>query len=291
MEQMLALWSRLEKGVQNWSSFIQPIAQADVLRLDQLHPLISGNKALKLYGWWQTYAREREERTWLTFGGAHSNHLHASAAFAQAMGISLVCVVRGYDEAPRTSTLLDCEAMGATLVFADKKTYARRYDSDFQQELAERYQALVIGEGGRGEWGELGCEALASACQGYDQVWLAVGSGTTALGLAKGLAKQGCRSEVVGVNVVSDQGAMLQHFKDEMPPRVPWQLIEGAFGGFGKVPQAVREALERYDALGLPLDPVYTAKLFLAYEQQHDATKRVLLIHSGGLQGRRALSL
>ncbi|UTW49444.1 1-aminocyclopropane-1-carboxylate deaminase/D-cysteine desulfhydrase [Bacterioplanoides sp. SCSIO 12839] len=284
-------------------SLIEPVVNlsaCDVLRLDQIDAQISGNKVFKLLGHLQR-AEEQGFTKLLSFGGPYSNHLHALAAVGERLDIPTVGVVRGYSHVPLTPTLEDCQAMGMALVFADKKTYVQRYLADYQQQLATEYKAYVIGEGGQGASGEEGCELLARYCQRsdslpYDEVWLAVGTGTTALGLAKALHRQGSQCRVVGVNAVADQGECLQRWQQNMPS-ANWQLFDQYHhGGFGKCPEVLRALIQRYDQQDLPLDPVYTAKLFWAYEQQllldpELAEKRVLLVHSGGLQGRRGFSL
>lgn len=279
-----------------WQHFLQPLPAAavvpltaDVLRLDQVDPGLSGNKWLKLQGWWQQFQAGAYQAL-LSFGGAHSNHLHALAHLAARAQVPLRLLVRGYAAAPLTPTLQDCLALGAQLEFLDRSQWARRYDGVWQQALADRYQALVIPEGGAGEPGLQGCRALASIACRYDQVWLAVGSGTTALGLAQGLAAQGARTVLVGVNAVADQGERRRQWQQQMPEAVHWQLLDDAHGGgFARCSGELLALIRRYDALGLPLEPVYTAKLVQALEQRATALagQRVLLLHSGGLQGRR----
>lgn len=271
--------------------------QVDMLRLDQLDRAISGNKAFKLLGHVQTAASQEYNRI-LSFGGPFSNHLHALAAAGQRFGFATVGVVRGYQNLPLTETLKDCQRWGMTLIFANKKTYARRYEEEYRAQLSREWQAHVAEEGGAGVDGETGCQLLAPYCQGYDEVWLAVGTGTTALGLAKSLPS-GCR--LVGVNVVADQGERLRHWQQHMPG-CSWRLLDHFHGGgFGRCPQALTQLIERYDEMNIPLDPVYTAKLIWAFEQEglvpgpHEgsgvADKKILLIHTGGLQGRRGYDL
>lgn len=270
-----------------------PGGGADVLRLDRLHPLISGNKAFKLQPFLQRFAASPHRRL-LSFGGPFSNHLHALAALGRAAAVPVVLVVRGYAHLPLTPTLQDCADWGAELVFVDKKTYAGRYDPQWQQALSAEYDALVIGEGGAGE-GVTGCRVLATACAGYDEVWLACGTGTTALGLAQGLSEQKLACRVVGVNAVADQGALVRAWHQQMPADVDWRVVEDAHGGgFGRSGPELLQLIERLDQQGLPLEPVYTGKLLQAYEQavaRGECRGRVLLVHSGGLQGRRGYGL
>lgn len=262
----------------------------DILRLDRLDAVLSGNKLFKLAGHLAQFA-SGGRRCLLSFGGPFSNHLHALAAAGQRLGIPVVLIVRGYQQLPLTPTLADCVSWGAQLVFADRRTYARRYDPDWQQQLAAQYDALVIPEGGGGEAGLSGCRVIGELAQTYDQLWLAVGSGTTALGLAPQVG--GC--EIVGVNAVADQGERRRHWQQTMPAAVRWRLLDDAHcGGFARRNDALMECIRRWDAAGLALDPVYTGKLMLAYERalaRGDlAGQRVLLIHSGGLQGRRGVA-
>lgn len=280
-----------------WASYLQAFPAtrvapgSDILRLDLLDARLSGNKPLKLAGWLDVF-RQSGRRRLLSFGGVHSNHLHALAVLASVERIPLTLVVRGYESAALTSTLQDCLTLGADLQFVDRMTYARRYDVCWQQELATLQDALVIPEGGGGEPGLAGCRLLAPTAAAYDDVWLAVGSGTTAMGIAQGLAALGSRTRLVGVNAVADQGERLRHWQRDMPASCDWTLIETAeLGGFARCPSRLLELIHVYDTCGLPLDPVYTARLVWAFEHFADPGRRSLLIHSGGLQGRRGYGL
>ena len=264
--------------------------QATVLRLDRLDPVISGNKAYKLLGHIERAQAMNVTRI-VSFGGPFSNHLHALAAVGKRLGLETIGIVRGYEHLPLTETLQDCQSYGMQLVFADKKRYARRYQADYQQQLANEFQAYVIEEGGAGPEGLKGCQLLAPYCQEFDQVWLAVGTGTTALGLANALQQQQSTCRVVGVNVVADHGERQAAWQQMMTGN-NWKLLDDYhFGGFARTNKQLHEMIREFDVSGLPLDPVYTAKLVYAYlkerERQALIDQRVLLIHSGGLQGRR----
>lgn len=287
-------WQAYCQNIFHLSSFSQ---QVDCLRLDQIHPVLSGNKPLKLLGWLEHF-QQSGYTSLLSFGGPYSNHLHALAYLGQCLNIPTVLVVRGYAQQPLTPTLQDCQNWGATLVFADKKSYSKRYQPDYQQALAVQYHALVIGEGGSASaekqgLGERGCESLADLAQHYQQVWLAVGSGTTALGLAQGLVKRAASTQLLGVNVVADQGERYRHWQQHMPKPLSWRLLEDAHcGGFAKVTPELLDLIERYQGWNLPLEPIYSAKLLLAFERQQQQNKaaKVLLVHGGGLQGRRGFA-
>lgn len=261
-------------------------SHAQILRLDLIDPLISGNKAYKLFGHLEPF-RLSQYTQLLSFGGRYSNHLHALAALGARYAYSTVGVVLGYPQQPLTPTLLDCQRFGMTLHFVDRKTYAKRYQQTWQQHLAQQFDAYVIGEGGEGELGQQGCRLLAPYVQQYDEVWLPVGTGTTALGLASVLPQH---TTLVGVNAVADQGAQWANWQALLTPQ-SWRLLDQYHGGgFARTPHEVWSLIDRYDAAQLPLDPVYTAKMVWAFEQEWQAGRvrgSVLLIHTGGLQGRR----
>lgn len=277
-------------------SFANNDSLVDVLRLDQLHPYLSGNKAFKLTGHLQAFAQAGGSRL-LSFGGVWSNHLHALAFLGKQLSIPTIGLVRGYEELPLTPTLQDCQAWGMKLVFCNKKEYAQRYDSAWLEALATQWQAYVIPEGGAGSAGERGFHLLSSCFDHYDEVWLAAGTGTTALGIAKQLKPE---TRLVVVNTLADQGALQKKISQGLcSMQAPhWQVLDDYhWGGFGRCPEPLLKLILEYDALGLALDPIYTAKLIHAFEQEYQKRtsyfkgKKVLLIHSGGLQGRRGYSL
>lgn len=276
---------------------------ADMLRLDLIDPVVSGNKAFKLYGHWRAFESSSHRRL-LSFGGAHSNHLHALAAYAHRTGVPCVGMIRGYASAPLTDTLKDCQRWGMALQFLDKKAYAQRHSDAFRQSLSTQFDAYVIPEGGDGEASEDGLALLAPLCEGYDQVWLAVGSGATALGLAKAFERQtriAPTPVLVGVNTVADNGAQRQRWTATMPQNQRWTLIDVDEGRrFASFKERDQQQLALWDEAAkkgaLPwLEPVYTLTLMQAFIRESgelcDSDSRVLLLHTGGLQGRRGFGL
>ncbi|HEY0108111.1 MAG TPA: pyridoxal-phosphate dependent enzyme, partial [Fibrella sp.] len=124
-------------------------------RDDLLHPLVSGNKWRKL-----KYNLLEAERlgahTLLTFGGAYSNHLYATAAAGKVFGFQTIGIVRGDELAgspdrPKSlnPTLTFCREQGMTLHFVDRATYLRADDADFQAKLREQFgPCYIVPEGG-----------------------------------------------------------------------------------------------------------------------------------------------
>jgi 1-aminocyclopropane-1-carboxylate deaminase len=272
----------------NDSDFIN-LAAVDVLRLDQIHPLVSGNKWYKLkYN--LEVADELGYQKLLSCGGPHSNHLHALACAGKGLGFETTAFVRGYSHLPLTETLLDCQRMGMELIFLDKKTYLQRYDPQWCQQQADAYQSYWIPEGGNNELGRKGCVEIAEQCVGYDEVWMSIGSGCTFTGIAQALAPS---IGLKGVMAIKGGEPLAASLLAGLDSRFSIDC-DSHLGGFGRCPEDLVNLIKRYDAFNLPLDPVYTAKLMMAFESywrvgKLDGNKRYLLIHSGGLQGRRGV--
>jgi 1-aminocyclopropane-1-carboxylate deaminase len=273
----------------------------DILHLEKIHPNLSGNKWYKLkYNLIE--AEERGIDSVLSCGGPHSNHLHALACAGQALGFKTVAFVRGYEHLPLTPTLLDCQRMGMSLIFLDKQSYKQRYDPLWCLEQAEKYSSYWIAEGGDNELGHQGCAELAEYCQGYDEVWLSIGSGCTFLGLADGLKTFSHSLTKINKKQPIMRGFLAVKGGEALASRLLLEAgalhqinTECHLGGFGKCPESLISLIQDYDQQGLHLDPVYTAKLITAFEQDWlsgslDESKRYLIIHTGGLQGRRGIA-
>lgn len=270
----------------------------DVLHLERIHPTISGNKWFKLkYN--MIEAKKQGLNALLSCGGSHSNHLHALACAGQALGFKTQAFVRGYEELPLTATLKDCQRMGMSLIFVDKKTYKQRYDPQWCQQQSEQYESYWIPEGGDNDLGHQGCAELAQYCRGYDEVWISIGSGCTFLGLADGIESltatfPGQLPIIQGVLAIKGGELLAADLLSKVGEQHRINT-EGHLGGFGKCPTSLLALIKAYDQQCLALDPVYTAKLITAFEQSWqtgllDAAKRYLIIHSGGLQGRRGVA-
>jgi 1-aminocyclopropane-1-carboxylate deaminase len=176
------------------------------------------------------------------------------------------------------------------LIFIDKKTYLQRYDPTWCEQQAELHDSYWVPEGGNNELGRKGCAEIAEQCAGYDEVWTSIGSGCTFTGIAQALAP-----------AVSLKGVMAIKGGEELAASLLTELGEQCtidcdshLGGFGRCSEDLIDLIKYYDSHDLPLDPVYTAKLVMAFERswlagELDENKRYLLIHSGGLQGRRGV--
>ncbi|WP_211828816.1 1-aminocyclopropane-1-carboxylate deaminase/D-cysteine desulfhydrase [Kistimonas asteriae] len=277
----------------------------DVLRLDRVHPLVSGNKWYKLkYN--LDECLKSEVKTVVSFGGAWSNHLHALAAACQVVGIESVGVIRGHKPDVLSPSLQDMQAMGMCLHFVTREAYRRRHDVEFHHELIDTLacdptSTRMIPEGGSNALAMQGCVEILSLhgiqSEDYDLVATACGTGATLAGLILGAAGKG---RFLGVPVLKGGDFLIQDIHQRLMDikcdHQNWQLrTEFHCGGYARQTEELQQFVRRFfDETGVPLDRVYTGKLFFALEQLVEKGDvlpgcRVLAIHTGGLQGNRSL--
>lgn len=273
-----------------------------VLRMDLLDPLLGGNKWFKL----QPHLRAAQQTAaegLISLGGAHSNHLHALAAAGQRYGFATVGLLRG--ELQDTPTVRDLQAFGMQLHWLGYGGYRARHQADFAQHWLQRYpQFSLIAEGGGGAVGACGFAAIpqliaaqlpALGWSDYDACWLAVGTGTTLAGLVLAEAGQhhiyGAQVVPAGYGVPSQISRILQQAGRTDSG---YQLLDASRGAYARIDRELAELIAVADQQGqLPLEACYTGKALLALREQVSAGyfargTRLIFLHTGGLQGRRA---
>lgn len=274
-----------------------------LLRLDLVDERVSGNKWFKLAPYLRQAAEQGLEGL-ISLGGAHSNHLHALAAAGQRFGFATVGLLRGNEQ--DTPTVRDLRAWGMQLHWLGYAGYRERHAEGFWAPWRERYpRLLAVDEGGGGLPGALGCAPLVEQLgeqlpgigwSGYDQLWAACGTGTTLAGLV--LGEQGAHPLIGALAVPPGHGveAMLPRLLAEAGHEdAGYRLLDASRGGFGKVDaELVRFMADFEAATGVPLEPLYTGKLLLVLYDEVSAGRiprgsRLVAVHSGGLQGRRAM--
>lgn len=234
-------------------------------RDDLIHPELIGNK-------WRKLAPNLEEaagRTLLTFGGAYSNHLRATAAAGRLLGQPTVGVVRGDELAgrPLNPSLARCAADGMRLRFVDRSTYRRKTEPDVLGKLLDTAgapDAYVVPEGGSNAAAVRGCRALGEELRDRtDAVALACGTGGTLAGLAAGLAP-GQRALGIPVLRGGFLGDGIQALQEEAfgGRRGEWGLDERFhFGGYARVtPELETFAADFERRHGVPVERLYVAK-------------------------------
>jgi 1-aminocyclopropane-1-carboxylate deaminase len=256
--------------------------EVSVLRLDLIHPRISGNKWFKL-----KYNLEEAKKqgldTILTFGGAFSNHIHATAIACQQFGFKSMGVIRGEKESETNSTLSEAKKYGMKLHFISREDYKRKTETDFISGLKSRFGVFyLIPEGGDNVLGEKGCEEILPKENDFDFVFCACGTGVTFKGIKKSLKYN---QKLIGINVLKGEGKMTSENAEI--------LTEYHFGGYAKHTEEFLNFKNKFEKENnIPLDYVYTAKLFFAVNDLISRNKipnnsKLLIIHSGGLQGNK----
>lgn len=284
-----------------------PDHHCDVLRLDLLHPELGGNKWFKLK-FNLDRARTENKNTLLTFGGAFSNHIAATAAAGRVCGFQTIGIIRG-EESLMNPTLGKAREDGMRLHFVSRSDYSRKDDHGFIVELHQRFgDFYLIPEGGNNAEGVRGCATIPDAAWDYDHVLCACGTATTYTGLLLSVSD---RTVVTGISVLKG--------RNDLPDAVnhliaEWKLerifsVKGnettggekitehsitnayAFNGYaGMDPDLISFKRNFETHFDIPLDHIYTVKLFYAVQDLLKLEKiskgsRLLIVHSGGLQG------
>ncbi|MBC7273939.1 MAG: pyridoxal-phosphate dependent enzyme [Streptomyces sp.] len=238
-------------------------------RDDLIHPELIGNKWRKL----APNLRAAHGRTVLTFGGAYSNHLRATAAAGRLLGLPTVGVVRGQELAdrPLNASLARCAADGMRLHFVDRSTYRRKSEPETLAAVlraADAEGAYVVPEGGSNAEAVRGCRDLGTELRGRaDVAAVACGTGGTLAGLAAGL---GPGQRALGVPVLRGGflGAEIRALQQRAfdGPRGAWSLDERFhFGGYARTGPELDAFAEDFEQRhGLPVERLYVAKLLYA---------------------------
>ncbi len=264
----------------------------EVLRLDKVHPIISGNKWFKLQFYLQE-ALQSNKKNILTYGGPWSNHLLATAAACNELGLQCTGFVRGEWPKQLTPTLKEAASWGMKIEFISRSDYSiqkRKHSSNLSD-------TFIIPEGGYGKPGVQGAATLYSLLKGksYTHILCAVGTGTMLAGLT--LAAPG-NCHCIGIPVLNGANALEEAIQAQNnSDKVNWKLETGfEWGGYAKhPPQLIQFMNSFFRKTKIPSDIVYTGKLFYAFTQlveknYFEKNSRILLIHSGGLQGNQSLT-
>lgn len=265
-------------------------------REDLLFPLLSGNKFRKLkYN--LEHAREMGYQTLLTFGGAYSNHLHATAAAGRYYNFRTIGVVRGeeLEGRPLNPTLANARENGMQLVFISRELYRKKSELPFLDSLQHHYgPVFILPEGGTNQRAIRGCEEiLTQGDWNYTHVCCPVGTGGTLAGLS--------RSAAPGQQVLGYPAIRAGRLGSELRSWIPgghWRLIHDFhFGGYGKVNRDLIEFINDFkEVAGVALDPVYTGKMMFGIlegirRKDFPEGSRILAIHTGGLQGSAGMNV
>ena len=293
-----------EINLQN--SIIQPVnphfrdnqaIQFEVLRLDLIHPVISGNKFFKLRFFLEKALQEKSSGI-LTFGGAYSNHILATAFAAKKAGLTSIGIIRG--EAPITlsPTLQDAQQLGMKLIFTPRGVFQNLLHDPKSAINTDYSGYTIIPEGGYGIPGMLGAATIYELIPKNQYNWIlcACGTGTMMAGLLHATSNE---VHVLGIPVLKNYTDMEMEIRNLLPAVDQEKNIklEHAyhFGGYAKKTNDLIDFMNAfYRSNGIPTDFIYTGKLMFAVchliqKGFFPPGSRILAIHSGGLQGNRSL--
>lgn len=264
-----------------------------VLRLDLIHPVVSGNKWFKLQIPLQK-AIDAKTDTIATFGGAYSNHIIATAFACNAAGIKSVGVIRGERVSNLSQTLQQAESLGMQLLFIGREAY--RNKAAIQQHYNDQHWHWV-NEGGYSVEGAEGAKTISQWIDNsFTHVVCATGTGTTMAGLIKGVA---LHQTITGISVLKGHHSLRNEISallSNTEQQHSFELIDHYhFGGYAKHPPGLITWMqELWQLYQLPTDIIYTSKLLygvfdLVQQGHYPKNSKIMVIHSGGLQGNSSL--
>ena len=275
-----------------------------IKRDDLIDEVVSGNKWRKLkYN--VELCQSRKNEGILTFGGAYSNHLVATASACHKMGMKSIGIVRGDELSPNSNkTLQQCSELGMKLVFVTREEYLARHEKAYHEDLSYTYpNHHIVPEGGANYYGIIGCQEIMSEVrEKIDHVFIAQGTSATSCGVLSSLnenqtlhvvpALKGYRSLEEMRNLMVSSGMEAERVEAQLK-RVEAHP-EFHFGGYGRYTEGLLKYIQDfYRKHGIKLDPVYTGKVMFALTHELQNTRysntNVLFIHTGGIQGAAAI--
>ncbi len=262
-----------------------------IRREDLIHPFISGNKFRKLkYNLMQ--AVKEKQTTILTFGGAFSNHIAATAFAGNEKGFKTIGIIRGEElkyKIEENSTLQFAKKHGMHLEFISREAYRNKENEALTATLKTKFgDFYLLPEGGTNDFAVQGCEEIIDNNDAiYDYICTCVGTGGTISGLINASFSH---QKILGFPAL--KGDFLQKDIRKFAINENWQLINDYhFGGYAKVtPQLIAFMNSFFKEHKILLDPIYTSKMVfgvidLIYKNYFPKNAKILLIHTGGLQG------
>ena len=266
-----------------------------IKREDLLHPHISGNKWRKLKYNLQA-AQAQHKSSLLTFGGAYSNHIAATAAAGKEYGFKTIGIIRGEEHLPLNPTLSFATACGMELHYISREKYKLKHEAAYLHGLALQFgDPCIIPEGGTNNLAVKGCtEIVQDISIDYDYICCASGTGGTIAGIIAGLAGD---KQVLGFPALKggdflqqEIEGLVHNYSGQMYGN--WQLItDYHFGGYAKVKLELVDFIKAFqEQHQIPLEPIYTGKMMYGL---YDLIKKgffekdttIIAVHTGGLQG------
>ncbi|MGN6533295.1 MAG: 1-aminocyclopropane-1-carboxylate deaminase/D-cysteine desulfhydrase [Ginsengibacter sp.] len=290
------LVSEITGGKLNNDFFGAHDVEVFMLRLDEIHPVISGNKIFKLK-YFLEEAKKSSHKKIITFGGAYSNHLAATAFACKELKIKSVGIVRGEKPKILSPTLLFCLKNEMQLEFISRESYKKINEKEFLKEVENTYgEATIIPEGGFSVKGKEGAGLIHQYFRDkhFTHVCLPVGTATTFAGLVESNKNE---AEMIGFSVLKNFMDIEKRFAElKVNPQGKYSFFNDYhFGGYAKKTEKLISFINNFYLKNkIPLDFVYTGKMMfgvfdLIQKGNFKKGARILCLHTGGLQGNVSL--
>lgn len=270
-----------------------------IKREDLNHPQLSGNKWYKLKYNLQE-AKRQGKNTLLTFGGAYSNHIYATAAAGKIFNFETIGIIRGEEHLPLNPTLAFVKECGMQLYYLNRKDYQNKNSDKIMARLK-----IVLGdfyflpEGGSNELAVKGCSEMINKINiEFDYICCPCGTGGTLSGLIEGLNGENI---ALGFAVLKNAFFLEENVKSLLQKKsenfsTNWDInLDYHFGGYAKFNKQLIDFTDRFTSLtGIPIEPIYTGKMLfgiydLISKDYFKEGSRIVAVHTGGLQGLNGL--
>ena len=279
-----------------------------LLRLEQTDPMISGNKWFKLIYNLEAFKKQHYSKL-LTFGGAYSNHIHATAEACHRFDIPVIGVIRGEQSPKLNRTLLEAQQRNMLLYYISRQDYRLKNKPDFIKSLlaklidlnylSKQDKVYILPEGGSNDLAIQGCALIPKLISiDYNYLCCAIGSGGTFSGLISGVSETQKNAKLLGFSALKGANNLsltinellkLSNVEKNIPA---WEINHNYhFGGFAKTTNELIEFMHHfYQNHSIKLDAIYTAKMMFGLYQlikqgYFPRGSQIIAVHTGGLQG------
>ena len=282
--------------------------QLYIKRDDLIHPQFGGNKWRKLkYN--LIYARDNQFDTLLTFGGAWSNHIYATAAAGKYFGFNTIGLIRGEQHNPLNTTLSFAEECGMKLHYINREQYRKKNETAFLKKIKQQFgHVYILPEGGSNSLAVIGCGEIVQEInhdmdRPFDVICCASGTGATLAGLIFSIEaeKTIINKTVIGFSALKGGEFLtteVSNFLGNKRTKSNWRIESRFhFGGYAKINNELIRFMHKFKSqYDITLDAVYTAKMFYGlFELIKSGTFKpgtvIIAVHSGGLQGNKGFNL
>ena len=264
-----------------------------IKRIDKIHPFVSGNKWFKLkYNLFE--AKKQGLNTLLTFGGAYSNHISATAFAAQEKGINSIGIIRGEEHLPLNPTLRFAIDNGMKLHYISRSNYKEKTSANFLEALKNQFgDFYLIPEGGTNELAIQGANEILDKNDIQDYICCPVGTGGTIAGIINASTD---RQTVIGFSAIKGIDALEKDIKN-WTTKNNYKFINDYVGsGYAKVNEKLVKFINEFNIIhDISLDAIYTGKMMmgildLVAKDYFPRGSSILAIHTGGLQGNKGMN-